>query len=110
MIKRREFIAGLGGAAAWPGAARAQQAAVPGGGFLARGGPDLDTPLVLAFHQGLTESGHIEGRNVAVEYRWAEGQVERLPALAADLVRRQVTVIAATGGVGSALAAQSATL
>jgi putative tryptophan/tyrosine transport system substrate-binding protein len=98
---RREFVALLGGAAAaWPLTTRAQQAAMPVVGFLNGASPGTFTNNVAAFHQGLKEGGFVEGRNVGVEYRWAEGQYDRLPQLADDLVRRGITVIAATGGAG----------
>ncbi len=109
-MKRREFIAGLGGAVvAWPFAAGAQQAAMPVVGFLRTTKQDDSAYLVAAFRQGLRESGYVEGQNLIIEYRWAEGQHDRLPALAADLVSRKVAVLVCTGGTHSVLAAKVAT-
>jgi putative ABC transport system substrate-binding protein len=108
-MKRREFIALLGSAAAWPLAARAQQTTMPAVGFLTTLGRNDRPNLREAFRRGLSEAGYIEGRNVAIEYRFAQNQRERLPALAVDLVDRKVAVIAATGGGSSIVAAQAAT-
>src|SRR6266700_8328344 len=104
-IGRRELLAALGGAAAgWPLAARAEQPARPVIGLLGSESPDLWAGRMRAFHQGLGETGYVDGRNVAIEYRWAEGHNDRLLALAADLVSRRVTVIAAPGSTPPTLA------
>src|SRR6516164_2920310 len=108
-MRRREFIAGLGSAAAWPVVARAQQAAVPVIGWLSAGSADDDYKnFIVPFLQGLKETGYVEGQNVAVEYRYAENQYDRLPVLAADLVSRRVAVIVATE-TPAALAVKAAT-
>jgi putative ABC transport system substrate-binding protein len=108
-MRRREFITLLGGAAAaWPVAARAQQSTVPVIGYLATGAPNASAPQVAAFHKGLNEMGFVEHQNVGIDYRWAEGRYDRLPALATDLVGRKVVLIV-TNGTPGALAAKSAT-
>ena len=96
-MRRREFIAGFGAMTAWPLVARAQQKSMPVIGYLNVGFPQLQHPFVVAFHEGLKETGFIAGENLAIEYRWAEERYDRLPELAADLVRRKVDVIVATG-------------
>src|SRR5262245_59971858 len=109
MSSRREFLSLLGGAAAWPLAARAQQPAMPVIGFLGPTSPEDYVARLRAFRQGLKETGHAEGENVAIEYRWPGNQSDRLAAAAAELVRRQVTVIVTAGGPDWAFAAKAAT-
>jgi len=108
-VKRRGFLLLLSGAVTAPSALSAQQKSVPAVGYLGGASPDAFAPFLAAFRQGLKETGFVEGQNVAIEYRWAEGQYDRLPSLAADLVGRKVDVIATSGGDHSALAAKAAT-
>ena len=106
-MKRRELMLLLGGAMVVTGPLSAQQRAMPVIGFLSGGSPGPAAPYVAAFQQGLSETGYVEGQNLAIEYRWAEGSYDRLPALAADLVGRKVDVIVATGGIPPLLAAKT---
>ena len=108
-MRRREFILFAGSVVAWPLAASAQQPAMPVIGFLHSASPDSYVSQMNTFRQSLKEVGYTEGQNVAIEYRWAEGQYDRLAALAADLVRRRVAVIVSTGGTVTAIAAKAAT-
>src|SRR5271168_1256619 len=110
MIKRREFIAGLGGAVAWPLTAGAQQAALPVVGYVGGGSADdASSDYMAAFRKGIGETGYLDGKNVTVEYHWLEGQFDRLPALMADLVRRRVAVIVTPATTLVAIAAKAAT-
>src|SRR5262245_24897576 len=108
-IGRRKFLATLSGAAAWPFTAGAQQRALPVIGLLSSRSPATDAALIAVIRQGLNETGFVEGQNVTIDYRWADGQYDRLAGLAADLVRRQVAVMLTIGGEPSALAAKAAT-
>jgi putative ABC transport system substrate-binding protein len=108
-IRHRAFITLLGGAAAWPLAARAQQRPMPVIGYLSTRSPETDVPMLAAIRRGLSETGYVEGRNVAIEYRWGRGQYGRMQALAEELVARQVAVIITAGGEPAALAAKAAT-
>ena len=108
-IQRRAFIGALGGAAVWPLAVRTQQQAVPVIGYLSMRSAKSELPMLAAFRQGLNEAGFVEGKNVTIEYRWGDGQYDRLPALAANLVGQRVAVIVTAGGGPAALAAKTAT-
>src|SRR3979490_1289827 len=108
-MKRREFITLLGGTAAWPVTVQAQQPAMPVIGLLDQRSPEELADRLRGFRQGLKDAGFVEGENVAIEYRWAENQIDRLPRLAAELVRRGVKVIVSTGGIPAAFVAKAAT-
>ena len=108
MIRRREFIAGLGSAVTWPLAARAQQPSMPVVGFVYLGSADAAADRARAFRKGLSETGYVEGQGVTVEYHWLEGQYDRLPALMGDLVRRRVAVIVTSISRPAAIAAKAA--
>jgi putative tryptophan/tyrosine transport system substrate-binding protein len=108
-VKRREFFVAVGAAIAWPLAARAQQPAMPVIGFLNHGSADGSVDRLRAFRQGLAETGHVEGRNLLIEFRWANNQIDRLPELVADLVRRRVSVIVTPASTPASLAAKAAT-
>src|SRR5262245_14569053 len=108
-MNRRDFIALVGGAAAWPLGVPAQQPSMPVIGFLLGGSRDSYAQHIAAFHRGLAEAGYVEGQNVAVQYRWAEGQLSRLPALASDLVNRQVAVLVTSGSLAAATAKSATT-
>ena len=110
MIRRRDFITLLGGSAAWPLSVRAQQPAMPVVGFLNLLSPDTYTDRLRAFRHGLSDTGYVEGQNVAIDYRWAENQVDRIPELAAELVHKPVAVIITSGGTVPALAATQSPL
>jgi putative tryptophan/tyrosine transport system substrate-binding protein len=108
-MRRREFMVGLGSAAAWPVVTRAQQTGVPVVGVLDSGSPERSANFIAAFRKGLSETGYAEGRNLTVEYRYALGEIDRMPEMAADLVRREVAVIATPGNTPTSLAAKAAT-